>query len=147
MVPKFMGPYRVSKAIPTTSNYELDLPHELAKRWVHPRFHVGLLRPHYPNGDALFPNRMRAEPYDFGTPEDAEWFIDEIVGHRWKGKSIELLVKWNLGDSTWEPLINCNKLAALDTYLTLMDVKEWQHLPKRVMKTSRSGTQQTTCTN
>ena len=87
----------------------------------------------------LFPNRKRAEPYDFGTPEDAEWFVDEIVSHKWKGKSIEFLVKWNLGDSTWEPLTNCNELAALDAYLTLMDVKEWQHLPKRVMKTSWSG--------
>ena len=140
MVPKFMGPYKVSKAIPTTSNYELDLPPELAKRQVHPRFHVGLLRPHYPNDNVLFPNRKRAEPYDFGTPEEAEWFVDEIVGHKWKGKSVEFLVKWNLGDSTWEPLINCNELTALDTYLTLMDIKEWQHLPKRVTKTSRSGT-------
>ena len=149
LVPKFVGPYKVSnlKAIPMTSNYELALPPELAKRQVHPRFHVGLIRPHYSNDDTLFHNRKRAEPYDFGTPEDLEWFIDEIIGHRWKGKSIEFLVKWNLGDSTWEPLINCNKLAALDAYLTLMDIKEWQHLPKRVMKTLWSGMQQTTRTN
>jgi hypothetical protein len=98
---------------------------------------VGLLRPHYPNDDVLFPNRMKAEPYDFGAPEDAEWYIDEIVGHRWKGRSIDLLVKWNLGESTWEPLANCNELAALDAYLTLLDVKDWQDLPRRVTEMSR----------
>lgn len=83
------------------------------------------------------------------TPEVAltEWFVDEIVGHRWKSKSIEFLVKWNLGDSTWEPLTNCNDLAALDAYLTLMDIKEWQELPKRVTKMSRSDTCGATCTN
>ena len=147
LVLKFMGPYKVSKAIPTTSNYKLELLPELTKRQVHPRFHIGLLRPHYPNDNALFPNRKRAELYDFGTPEDVEWFINEIISHRWKGIFIEFLVKWNLGDSPWEPLSNCNELIALDTYLMLMDVKDWQQLPKRVMKMSRSGMHQTTCTN
>jgi hypothetical protein len=45
-------------------------------------------------------------------------------------------VKWNLGNSTWEPLANCNKLTVLDAYLMLMDIRQWQDLPKRVTKTS-----------
>jgi hypothetical protein len=45
-------------------------------------------------------------------------------------------VKWNLGDSTWELLGSCNKLVALDNYLTLMNVREWQDLPNRVTKMS-----------
>jgi hypothetical protein len=49
---------------------------------------------------------------------------------------VEFLVKWNLGDSTWEPLGNCSELAALDNYLMLMDVKDWKELPKRMMKMS-----------
>ena len=93
LVLKFVEPYKVSKAIPMTSNYKLALPPELTKRRVHPRFHIGLLRPHYPNDDVLFPNRKRAEPYNFGTPEDVEWFVNKIVSHRWKGKSIKFLVK------------------------------------------------------
>ena len=36
-----------------------------------------------------------------------------------------------------EPLANCDELEALDNYLTLMDVKEWQDLPKRVTTTSQ----------
>jgi len=27
LVPKYMGPYKITKAIPSTSNYELELPH------------------------------------------------------------------------------------------------------------------------
>ena len=85
----------------------------------------------------LFPNRKKAEPYNFGAPEGAEWYVDEIIGHCWVGRNIEFLVKWNLGDSTWEPLANCDELEALDNYLTLMDIKEWQDLPKRVTTTSQ----------
>ena len=70
---------------------------------------------------------------------DAKWYVDKIVGHRWKSRNIEFLVKWNLGDSTWEPLSNCNELIALDRYLTLMDAKDWQDLPKRVTKMSRAN--------
>ena len=98
---------------------------------------MSLLRPHHTNDDVLFPNRKKAEPYDFGAPEGAEWYVDEIIGHRWVGRNIEFLVKWNLGDSTWEPLANCDELEALDNYLMLMDVKEWQDLPKRVMMMSQ----------
>jgi hypothetical protein len=139
LVPKYIGPYRVTKAIPLTSNYELELLTELIHRRIHPRFHVSLLRPHQPNDDNLFPNTKRAEPYDFGAPDDAEWYVDEIVGHRWKGRNIEFLVKWNMGDSTWEPLGNCNELAAVDGYLTLMDIRDWRDLPKRVTKTSQAS--------
>jgi hypothetical protein len=140
LVPRYVGPYKVTKAIPSSSNYELELPAELVRRRIHPRFHVSLLRPHQPNDDALFPNRKKAELYDFGAPDDAEWTVDELVGHRWKGRKVEFLVKWNLGDSTWEPLGNCSELAALDNYLTLMNVKDWKKLPKRMTKMSRAGT-------
>jgi hypothetical protein len=142
LVLRYVGPYKVTKAIPSSSNYELELPAELVRRRIHPRFHVSLLRPHQPNDDALFPNRKKAEPYDFSAPDDTEWTVDELVGHRWKGRKVEFLVKWNLGDSTWEPLGNCSELAALDNYLTLMNVKDWKELPKRMTKTSRAGMRQ-----
>jgi hypothetical protein len=73
--------YKVMKTYLETSNYMLELPPELAKRQVHPKYHVSLLRPHHPNDDALFPNRRKAEQYNFGAPEDTEWYVDEIIGH------------------------------------------------------------------
>jgi len=35
LVPKYVGPYKITKAIPLTSNYELELPMELVKRRIH----------------------------------------------------------------------------------------------------------------
>jgi len=132
LVPKYVGPYKVMKAIPSISNYKLELPMELVRRWIHKRFHISLLRPHSPNNNALFPNRRKAQPYDFGTPDEMEWNVDEIISHCWTGRKIEFLMKWNLGDSTWEPLTNCNGLEALDNYLMLNNIKNWWNLPKRV---------------
>jgi hypothetical protein len=69
--------------------------------------------------------------YDFGTPDATQWFVDEIIGHRWIGKKVELQVKWSLGDVTWEPYLNVNQLAALDDYLELLGAADWRQLPKK----------------
>jgi hypothetical protein len=82
LMPRFIRPYKVMKTYPETSNYILELPPELTKRRVHPKYHVSLLRPHHPNDDVLFPNRRKAEPYDFGAPEDTKWYMDKIVRHQ-----------------------------------------------------------------
>ena len=94
-------------------------------------FHVALLRPHHPNDDALFPNRTLADEYDVGAPEDAEWLVDDIIGHQWKSKKLFLQVRWNLGDTTWEPVGTCQELEALDRYLALKAVTDWQQLPRK----------------
>jgi hypothetical protein len=134
LLPRFIGPYRVTRAIPESSNYELELPEELVKRRVHSRFHVSLLRPHNANDDALFPNRARAEPYDFGTPDDGEWYVDEIKGHRWRGRHLEFEVRWSQGDTTWEPLESVDEVEALDRYLALIGVRDPQELPRRLAR-------------
>src|SRR5215475_5742169 len=81
LLPKFIGLYCVVQVYKETSNYELELPDELAKRRIHPKFHVSLLRPHHANDDALFPNRTTVDAYDFGTPEDAEWYVGDPSAH------------------------------------------------------------------
>ena len=130
LLPKFIGPYPIIEANSNTSNYRLGLPTELAKRGIHNNFHVGLLRKHYPNDDALFPLRSLAEPYDFGEPLDVEWLVDEILSHHWDGRKLMLQVKWNLGDTTIEPYNTCKDLAALDRYLELQGVIDWWKLPQ-----------------
>jgi hypothetical protein len=72
------------------------------------------LRPHEPNDDMLFPNRASVDVYDFSTPDDAKWIVDELDSHRWNGKGLEFQVRWNTGETTWEPLESCKELAALD---------------------------------
>jgi hypothetical protein len=129
LLPTYIGPYAVTSSNPATSNYTLELPDELRARNIHPTFHVSQLKPHIPNDDDRFPARDVRTYYDFGQDADIEWEVDEILAHQWDGRSLEFLVKWNLGDSTWEPLKHCNQLRALDEYLSLRGVKSPSQLP------------------
>ncbi len=118
-----------------------ELPIALQSRQIHPTFHINLLRPYQANNDLLFPNRAQPDPYDFGTPDTAEWFVDEIVGHRHDDEGKLLYhVRWSLGDMTWEPHSNCKELAALDRYLETMGVKVPSQLLRKVMDIARVDT-------
>jgi hypothetical protein len=56
LMPKFIGPYKIVRAFPDSSTYELDLPEGLKKRRINAKFHSSRLRIHEPNDDLLFPN-------------------------------------------------------------------------------------------
>jgi hypothetical protein len=132
LCPKYVGPYKILHAKHETSNYTLELPTALQAHRLHPMFHVSLLRPYHASDDAMFPNRVHPEPYDFGAADDQEWFVEEIVGHQWvDGNKLELEVRWSLGDTTWEPQEACKQLEALDRYLELHGVKRPANLPRR----------------
>ena len=34
-----------------------------------------------PNDNALFPNRVLVDTYNFSTPDNAEWIVDELDSH------------------------------------------------------------------
>ena len=40
LMPKYIGPYKVTQSYPNKSRYILDLPPELKARRIHPSFHV-----------------------------------------------------------------------------------------------------------
>ena len=82
------------------------------------------------NDESLFPHREPKRFYDFGMPDSTEWLVDEIIAHQWNGPEVVFQVKWNLGDTTWEPLEECEKLGALARYLEVIGVDEWRNLPK-----------------
>ena len=130
LCPKYIGPYKVAEAQPSSSAYKLELPVALQKRRIHLVFHASLLCPHHQSKDSEFLNQAQPEPFDFGADAEQEWFVDEIVGHRWKGKQIEYEVRWSLGDTTWEKHTSCNDLAALDRYLELHGVTDHADLPR-----------------
>ena len=46
------------------------------------------------------------------------------------GNKVKFLVKWNLGDSTWEPHVHCKDPVALDDYLKLHGAQSIQRLLK-----------------
>src|SRR6266581_4578402 len=78
-----------------------------------------------------FPPREVNIFYDFGEDPDCEAQVCEILGHAWAQDSIWFKVKWELGDTTWEPLENCNELIHLDEYLMLQNAVDINDLPKR----------------
>jgi hypothetical protein len=139
LIPKYIGPMKITEANGTNDSYVLDLPEELRRRRVHARFHVDRLRRYEANDDTLFPKRDAIAFYDVGIDEDAEWVVDEIVAHQWHGTTIKFLVRWNLGDSTWEPSENCKDLEALDRYLELQGARSIRQLPRKGEEDSSRG--------
>jgi hypothetical protein len=100
-VPKFIGPYSITKALPDSSNYELDLPPHFR---IHRRFHASKLRPHFPNDDLRFPSRKFDEPPPEVDAEDGsagEFVIEKVVGVKIVGKARWYQVRW-LGYSSSE---------------------------------------------
>ena len=130
LIPKFIGPYPIMEAHPEVSTYKLKLPQELVNRRIHPVFHVSRLKPHVPNDDDRFPHREVQVYYDFGDDPETEWVVDEIIDHRWRRNQLELRVRWNLGDLTWEPIRSCEQLVALDNYLDLQGSSDPMELPR-----------------
>ena len=131
LLPKFIGPYVVLESRPTTSTYKLELPDDLKRRRIHDTFHISRLRRHEPNDDTMFPHRETNVFYDLGTPNDTEWLVEGIDGHRGRGKTLRFHVVWNLGDETWEPLANVKDCIELDNYLDTQGVKTVADLPLR----------------
>ena len=134
LMPKFIGPFVITKADRATSNYQLELPDEMKSRHIRNRFHADRLRPCLENDEILFPGREAKFLYDYGVPEDEEWYVDAIVGHAWQGRKIRFNVQWSLGDTTWEPYEHCKDLMALDEYLALHRVSDWKKLARRAGK-------------
>ena len=113
-MPKYIGPYEVLSCDKDKSYYTLALPDELLKRRIHPTFHAKLLRPAVPNDNMRFPGREATFFYDFGDDPEREWDVDSIVNHKFTGNSIQFDILWETSDVMWEPLQNCQELAALD---------------------------------
>jgi hypothetical protein len=129
-----------------TSNVKLELPPELAARRINLTFHINLIWPHKLNDDELFPQRDAKSHYNFGATDKPEWFVDEILAHRWvSSKDLEFHVKWTLGDVTWESLADCKELTALDDYLELHGVKKPCELLRKARPSGPSRGRATSC--
>ena len=131
LLPKYVGPFKILDAQTSTSSYRVELPARLRARRLHDRFHRSKLRPYQANDDVLFPHRESHASYDFGTPDEQEWLVDEIVAHKWNNNKLMFQIRWNLGDTTWEPHKACENLQALDDYLQLIGVEHPGELPRK----------------
>src|SRR6266481_5796496 len=116
----------------SASTVTLDLLPELVTRRIHPTFHVSLIRAHMSNDDGRFLCCDTKSCYDFGSTDEPEWFVNEILAHRWVSQNrLEFQVRWTLGDVTWEPLTSCKELEVLDEYLELRGAKRPRDLPHK----------------
>jgi hypothetical protein len=129
LLPKYVSPFKVTRAHTNTSSYEVELPAQLQAQNLHNQFHQSKLHPYHANDDALFPHREILTYYDFGLPDDQEWLVDEILSYKWDKSSILFQVRWNLGDTIWEPFKTCKDPQALTHYLQLIGVKDPYQLP------------------
>ena len=112
--PQYIGPYKVAEAHTAASTIRLELLPELTAWQVHPTFHMSLVQAHIPSNAERSPHRDTAMCYDFGTTDEPEWSVDEILAHCWVDRAhLEFQVRWTLGDVTWEPLAKCKELKAL----------------------------------
>ena len=86
--------------------------------------------PYVKNSDVLFPKQEAKAYYNFSNNDEQEWFVKEILAHKWTNNDLEIQVKWTLGDVTWEPISSCKDLEALDKYLELQGVKHASDPPQ-----------------
>ena len=66
LIPKFIGPYKVIETHTAALMVTLEFLPELTVWWVHPTFHMSLLRAHVPNNDMRFLHCDMKLFYDFG---------------------------------------------------------------------------------
>lgn len=126
LMPRFIGPYKITGANTSASAYTLELPAELRARGIYPTFHVSRLRRHELNDSQLFPARDAEVFYDFGKDPDTETLVDGILAHEWTGNSVRFFVQWDDGDTTWEPWNVVKDLEAIDRYFELMGIRHWR---------------------
>jgi ''chromo'' (CHRromatin Organisation MOdifier) domain./Integrase core domain. len=114
--PRFDGPYTVIEAYPTTSTYKLDMP----TKNIFPVFHSSELKRYHTNDPLLFPGRTRTPPGPVVTPDGLEeFFIQEIIDSRRRGKGWQFLVRWTgygPEHDAWLPTKSLEDCEALDRW-------------------------------
>ncbi|KAI6017275.1 hypothetical protein PISMIDRAFT_101004, partial [Pisolithus microcarpus 441] len=136
LLPKYISPMKIIHVNPSTDTYTLELPKQLQEQCIHPTFHVNLLCHHEPNDNAMFP---RHDAHVFYSEANTTTHITKAKwdSHTpWCYTGLKFLVKWSLGDSTWEPYLHCKDLEALDRYLELHGVEDPHQLPKHSQQDS-----------
>lgn len=117
-MPRFDGPFLITKANPSKSSYTLELPNEPNR---FPTFHASLLRRPTPNDNDLFPSRQLDRPGPVITDAgEQEWLIDRILDERIRGKGHQYLVRWHgwgAEEDRWLPGRELTDTEALDVWL------------------------------
>jgi hypothetical protein len=88
--PRYIGPFEIVSAKPSTSTYKLLLPPEYN---FHPTFHAKRLKPALSNDDTLFPDRALPKPPPV-VEESNEYEIERILDHCDTTRGRQYLIHW-----------------------------------------------------
>jgi hypothetical protein len=116
LVPKYIGPYRITAEVSPNTTFRLVLPPDLLSRGIHPVFHSSLLRIHIPNDDCQFPGWSFQQVTDLVSVQ-TEHEVRQILTHFGRARHAWFKVEWVSGDKTWLPYRDVKHLAALEVYL------------------------------
>ena len=119
LFPRRDGPYRVVKAHPQTSTYQLDIPNAPSNFCF--TFHSSHLKRYIPNDQTLFPGREfpRDGPVMLADGTE-EHVIERIIDDRRRGRGWQYLVRWKgygPGDDEWLLRREVEETIALDEWL------------------------------
>lgn len=116
-MPRWEGKYKILKAFPQSSVYELELPNAPN---TYSMFHASELKAYHENNQELFPERHFPEPVPVPGTVHEEYLIEKILDHRPRGRGFQYLVRWtnqSPSEDRWLPGSELQDCAALDDYL------------------------------
>jgi hypothetical protein len=122
LYPRFLGPFKVIKARPETSNYKLELLPAVDFQSIHPNFHAKLLRPYVPNDPDQFPAREPARPPPI-IPEDNQYIVDHIRDHKIVRRKRQFLVRWEGYDESHDEWVKEEDIdkALVEEYIAMVE--------------------------
>ena len=105
LFPRHDGPYRIMRAFPHMSTYQLDIPNAPSNSCL--TFHASQLKRYIPNNSLLFPGRELSRDGPVMLPNgQEEHIIERILDERRRGRGWQYLMRWKgygLGDDEWMP--------------------------------------------
>ena len=78
-MPRYDGPYKITKIDPEHSTMTLDVPHSPQ---IYPVFHISKVLPFIKNNESLFPSWVQHEPEPVSVNNNLEYVIDRIIDER-----------------------------------------------------------------
>ena len=120
LVPKFMGPYKISQDFGNYS-YHIELPSSLCQRGIHDVFHSSLLCIHVPNDDCLFPGQLDKKIPKLGGTT-CKWTVNKILSHQGSHSNTKFKVLWMSGNKMWLPFSEIAHLRALTDYFKILGI-------------------------
>jgi len=128
-MPRFDGPYTITKVDHTHSTVTLDFPNCPN---VFPTFHMSQIIPFIENDATLFRSRQLSKPPPIIIDEEEEYFIDKIIDERKFRRGMQYLVRWSgygPEDDRWLPTSALKDCEALDIWLARQRLPTSQSSP------------------